>query len=229
MLIFILTISLFGLFTSLMIALNPPEFKENFLWRKPLIGLVFSLICVPGIFAVFFPKQCSEAFHSLSSQKNLAPHAVSAALKGHHPDCKKFSAHVIHIGSHTLCAACTGLLIGASIALTGTVFYFFGGWHIEEMNLPAVLIGIIGIIFGFFQLKFRGFVRLMLNAFFVLGAFLILVGIDELTRSLFVDLFLVVLIIFWLLTRILLSQWDHWRICHSCESHCEIRRLKKKD
>jgi len=227
-LIFILTISLFGLFTSLMIALNPPTFKENFLWRKPLIGLVFSLICVSGIFAVFFPKQCSEAFHFLSSEKNFAPHTVSATLKGHHPDCEKFSAHVIHIGSHTLCAACTGLLIGAFIALTGTVFYFCGGWHIEGMSFSAVLIGIVGIIFGFFQLKFRGFVRLMLNAFFVLGAFLILVGIDELTRSLFVDLFLVVLILFWLLTRILLSQWDHWRICHSCESRCEIRRLKKK-
>lgn len=226
-LMFAISISLFGLFTTLTLALYPPMTQENFLWRKSLVGLVFSLICVLGIFAAFFPKQCSEAFHFRKGEKNYAPHAVSPALKGHHPDCEKFSAHVIHISNRTLCAACSGLVLGAFIALVGTAFYFFGGRDIE-MSFPAVLIGVVGVIFGFLQLKFRGFVRLMLNTFFVLGAFLILVGIDELAQSLFVDLFLMVLIAFWLLTRIMLSQWDHWRTCHNCESPCEIHRLKKK-
>jgi len=135
---------------------------------------------------------------------------------------------VIKIKGHRLCAACTGLLLGALTALIGTAFYFFGGRRIEEAGLWAVLIGVAGMVLGFFQLKFRSFARLTLNVFFVLGAFLILVGIDEITESLFVDLFLVALIVFWILTRIQLSQWDHQRICSSCESPCEAWGIKKK-
>jgi len=146
----------------------------------------------------------------------------------HHPDCERFSAHVIQVGARTLCAACTGLLLGAFVAFIGTVFYFFGGWQIEEVSFPIVLIGLVWATLGFLQFKFRGFVRSILNALFVLGAFLILVGIDELTESLIIDLFLVALIVFWILTRIRISQWDHWRICSSCESPCEVGEKKRK-
>ncbi len=226
-LLFTIGVSAFGLFTVLTLATNPPITNENFFWRKPLIGLVFSIICILGIFAAFFPNQCSKASYSQKKQKNFAHHTVSVTLRGHHVDCEKFFTHVIHISGHIHCAACTGLLLGAVISLTVTSLYFFGGWHIEEMSFPSAFIGVVGVALGFFQLKFKGFIRLMLNAFFVLGTFLILVGIDELARSLFVDLFLIVLILFWLLTRILLSQWDHWRICYSCKSPCEVRELKK--
>jgi hypothetical protein len=156
---------------------------------------------------------------------NLTSHRIRAT--SHHPDCGKFSAHVTRIGNHTLCAACTGLLLGAIIALAGTAFYFFNGWDVKEVSFPAALLGVVGIIFGFLQLKFRGFIRLTLNTFFVLGAFLILVATDELTQSLFVDFFMVALIVFWILTRIQLSQWDHWRICSNCEFQCEVWEAKK--
>jgi hypothetical protein len=136
---------------------------------------------------------------------------------------------VIQIKGHRLCAACTGLLLGALIALIGTALYFFGGGYIEGVGLWTALIGAAGIALGFSQLKFRSFARLTLNVFFVLGAFLILVGIDELIESLFVDLFLVALIVFWILTRIQLSQWDHRRTCDSCISPCEAWEIKKKN
>jgi hypothetical protein len=225
-LVFAISVSIFGLFTMLMIGINPPMIYGSFFWRKPLIGSIFSLICILGIFAALFPKQCSQTFHFQKENMNLTSHRVRAT--SHHPDCGKFSAHVIHIGSHTLCAACTGLLLGAIIALAGTAFYFFNGWNIEEVSFPAVLIGTVGIILGFLQLKFKGFVRLILNMFFVLGAFLILIGIDELTENLFVDFFLAALIVFWILTRIQLSRWDHWRICSNCESQCEVWEAKEK-
>jgi hypothetical protein len=225
-LIFAISVSIFGLFTVLIIGINPPMIYGSFFWRKPLIGSIFSLICILGIFAALFPKQCSQTFHFRKENMNLTSHRIHAT--SHHPDCGKFSAHVIHVNSHMLCAACTGLLLGAIIALVGTAFYFFGGWHIEEVSFPAVLIGVVGIVLGFLQLKFRGFIRLILNMFFVLGAFLILIGIDELTESLFVDFFLAALIVFWILTRIQLSQWDHWRICNSCKSACEVWEAKEK-
>jgi len=224
-LIFAISVSIFGLFTVLIIGINPPMIYGSFFWRKPLIGSIFSLICVLGIFAALFPKQCSQTFHFRKENMNLTSHRIHAT--SHHPDCGKFSAHVIHVGSHTLCAACTGLLLGAIIALVGTAFYFFNGWNIEEISFTAVLIGTVDIVLGFLQLKFRGFIRLILNMFFVLGAFLILVGIDELTESLFVDFFLAALIVFWILTRIQLSQWDHWRICSSCKSACEVWEAKE--
>jgi hypothetical protein len=120
------------------------------------------------------------------------------------------------------------LLLGGLIAIIGTVFYFFDGWHAEGISFPLVLIGVIGVAFGFIQLEFRSFVRLMLNTLFVLGAFLILVGIDELAKSLFVELLLAAFIVFWILTRIQISQWDHWRICSGCKLPCEVWEKKRK-
>ncbi len=235
LLMFMIGISFFGLFLAVTLAINQPMTQQNFPWRKPIIGSIFGAICVLGIIAVFFPKQCSGMFHlakgegNTSSRANdLASHGSSPTLLGHHPNCEAFSAHVIRINNKTFCAACTGLLLGGLIALIGTVLYFFGDLHIGQNNVPTIFVGALGVGFGLFQLKFRSFVRLLLNAYFVLGASLVLVGIDELTQSVLVDLFLVVLTVFWLFTRILLSQWDHWRICYTCRTPCEIREKWKK-
>jgi hypothetical protein len=32
--------------------------------------------------------------------------------------------------------------------------------------------------------------------------------------------------LFWLLTRVLLSQWDHSRICRECRFSCSMKRVK---
>ena len=114
------------------------------------------------------------------------------------------------------------------MALTGTVFYFFNGWSIDTLSFQLVLFGIAGITLGFFQLKFKGFIRLGLNMLFVLGAFFVLVGIDALVQSVLADFFLIVLIVFWLLTRIQLSQWDHFKICLNCKSPCQNGEAEKK-
>jgi hypothetical protein len=219
-LLFSISVSVFGLFIVLLWASNPPIVHEDFTLRKPLMGLAFSLICLFGIFAALFPEQCSQAYHFQTKRLTLPSSRIHSA--SHHPDCEKFSAHVIHLGSHTLCAACAGLLTGAFIALVGTVLYFFGGWHIEAAD-SAVFAGVAAVVIGFFQIEFRGFIRSLLNVFFVVGGFLVLVGIDELAASLPVDLFLLAFVVFWIMTRIQLSQWDHWRICNSCTSPCEIR------
>jgi hypothetical protein len=227
-LIFMIAVSFFGLFLVATLAINPPIIEENLPWRKPVIGSIFGSICVLGIITVFFPKQCSAMFHSAkgdrdlsSNEKDLDSHESTPNLKGHHPDCGSFSAHVVQTNNKTFCAACTGLLLGALMALAGTIIYFFGYWHIERNSLLAVSMGTLGVGLGLFQFKFRRLFRLLINTFFVLGNFFVLVGIDELIQSLLADLFLVVLTVFWLLTRILFSQWDHWRICHTCRTLCE--------
>jgi len=155
----------------------------------------------------------------------FAFHGTHSIAQGHHPDCEKFSAHVLRIGDRRFCAACTGLLLGGLISLVGAFLYFFIDWSVGESSLQIVFVGLVGVSFGLFQFKVkRSVVRLVLNSFFVLGALLLLVGINELAQSVFTDLFLVILVVFWLFTRISLSQWNNWRICYTCNvDSCEFR------
>jgi energy-converting hydrogenase Eha subunit A len=122
-----------------------------------------------------------------------------------------------------------GLFFGAVTSFLGIVAYFFNGWHIGQGSLFFIIFGILGVVFGLLQFpllkKRRRFIRFFLNAFFVFGASLILIGIDALLHNLFIDLFLVLLTVFWLFTRIALSQWDHKRICQTCEIACEFHSL----
>jgi hypothetical protein len=233
---YLVVLSLFGLFLAGTFGFYPPVTGESFLWRKPIVGSIFGSICVLGILAAFFPKNCSGVFDFRKEIKGggsylnpFASHGTSSMVRGHHPDCESFSTHVFRIGNRAFCTACTGLLLGGLSALAGTMLYFFSNWHIGQGSSLFVWVGILGVGFGLFQFKFRGIARLFLNAFFVFGAFLILIGVDELARSLTVDLFLVALILFWLFTRISLSQWDHRRICYACKlAVCAIADTRKR-
>jgi hypothetical protein len=226
---FSIIVSTFGLLTTVALAVYAMPIAEAVTWRKLLIGSIFALICSLGIVLAMSPRKCSETFGHQKKTEVSSPQTSNLHLstRGHHYDCGKFSAHTMQVNGHVLCAACTGLLLGGLGTLFGTVLYFFAGLESKQIGFPAVLIGVAAMIVGFLQLKFGGFARLILNVFFVLGAFLILAGLDGLIGSLFVDLFSIVLIVFWLFTRILLSQWDHWRICKTCLIPCEIRGKRK--
>lgn len=232
---YLVTISLFGLFLAGILAFYPPVVEESFLWRKPIVGSIFGSICILGILATFFPKKCSGVFDFRKEKKGsryylnlFASHGTSSTLQGHHPNCENFAAHVFRIGDETFCAACTGLLLGGLLALAGTLLYFFSDWRVEQSSSLMVWVGVLGVGFGLLQFKFRSFFRLFLNIFFVLGTFFILIGIDKLVRSVAVDLFLIALTLFWLFTRISLSQWDHERVCYACEvATCEFADRKR--
>jgi len=232
---YLVIMSFLGLFLTGILTVYPPTVHENLLWRKPLVGSIFGLICVFGILAVFIPTQCSRIFDFEKEKPGrlhldkFVSHGASSTLQGHHPDCGNFDAHVFQMGDKTFCAACTGLLLGGFLALSGTFLYFFSNWHVEQSSSLMVWMGVLGVGFGLFQFKFKNFVRLFLNIFFVLGTFSILIGIDKLAQSVMVDLFLVALTVFWLFTRISLSQWDHERICYACKAaNCEFADRKKE-
>ena len=90
--------------------------------------------------------------------------------------------------------------------------------------MHLVVLGVVGTVFGLFQFVFNSLVRLFANTVFVVSTLLILIGVDAAVQNLFFDLFVVCLIAFWLFTRILLSQWDHERICFDCETeNCAAR------
>ena len=228
---FLILISFIGLLLIAVLTAFPPTVTGNIPWRKPLIGSIFTSICILGILAVFSPTQCSKIFQlrkkensSNSSSGKFLSHGLSSSMQGHHPSCGKFAAHIFRIRGKTYCAACVGLLLGGLLALVVALLFFFGNWRIvEQSNSVMVLVGILGVGLGLFQFKFRNLLRLSLNTFFVLGTLFILIGIDEFVRSLMVDLFVVSLILFWLYTRISLSRWDHERICSDCKvASCEF-------
>jgi hypothetical protein len=232
-LIFTIGVSLFGSFTTLMLAFYQPVSHENFFWRKPLIGSIFSLICISGLVTVFFPQKCSEMFHlnetkrpKGSNDKNSGHPEATIVLKGHHPACGRFSAHTARVGTRVFCAACAGLFLGAVIACIGTVLYFFSGLSFYQLGFMTVLAGQVGLFLGFIQFRFRGHARLIINALFVFATLLTLSSIDRLVENTLIDVYLIFLIIFWLWTRITISEWDHLRICHACGQKC---KTKKKD
>ena len=236
-LMFMVGTSFFGLFLTVMLALNSPMGSENFLWRRPLIGFLFGLVCIFGISAVFFPKHCSAAFSFRKKAKRsrldmgmFTSHRATSIMGGHHPDCEKFSAHVFRTNNRRLCAACTGLLLGGLFSLVGAWLYFFNGWGFGGSSLHVVFFGIVGVSLGLLQFKVRrSIVRMIVNSLFVFGALLLLVGIDELAQSVLADLFVIALTLFWLFTRISLSQWNNWRICYTCDvDSCEFHNSDKK-
>ncbi len=236
---FLVSISFFGLFLVTLPAVFPLPIQEDLQFRKPLIGSVFGLICLLGVIAVFFPSHCSTIFQAdytenknqvVLTEGNTAFSKTSTIFglritHGHHPSCEGFTAHEFNIGSKTFCTACMGLLLGAFIALFGVAAYFFRGWNVTE-NISLFLIsGVLSVGLGlfqymFFDVKWR-LVRFLLNAFFVLGSFLVLVGIDAIANSLVLDLFVITLCVFWLFTRILLSKRVHDKICKTCNIKCE--------
>lgn len=223
MLQFMIAISLLGLLTTLLITIYPPTARLDFFFRKPLIGSVFVLVCIGGGTAAIFPRTCSTSFTSHIPISHSDPNVKNKSApvsKGHHPGCGKFSAHTIQFRGVSYCAACMGLTVGAALAVATTVPYFFLGLKIEQFSLSAALIGHLGPALGFAQFRFKGWARLAVNTLFVLGSAWVLTGIDQNAGSLFVDLYVIGLIMLWILTRILISQWDHSRICISCGVSC---------
>ncbi len=224
-----LSVSFLGLLLLAVLTVSPPTVSGNLSWRKPVIGSIFSSICVLGILAVFVPNKCEKIFNVRKKTVNsdsakLISHGTSNVLQGHHPTCGKFAAHTFRAKGKTFCAACSGLLLGGVLVSAGALSYFFGNWRVSEYSSLIALLGIGGVSFGLFQFKFKSLVRLSANTIFVFGTLLILIGIDELVQSLFLDLFVVSMIVFWLFTRISLSQWDHERVCHYCDiEYCRIR------
>jgi len=225
---FAIAVSIFGLAFTSAAMLSRPTILDFTPYRKPLAGGVFASICILGALAVLFPKECSTGLHA--SKMKVEPKALKTGpnnctiprRKGHHPDCGRYGDHVITLGNHCLCAACTGLLVGAIIALCGAFLYFFLNLNIRGINLPLVLIGQVGIVVGLVQFRFKHYIRAFANSYFTVAALLILVGVDDALGSTFIDLYYILLIVFWLSTRILVSGWDHERICRKCPDQCGL-------
>lgn len=184
-----------------------------------IVGALFTAICLLGIAAVFIPAKCMGIFQK--TQRQLPQTNVPfnpIPRKGHHPDCPNFAANRITVGGRVFCAACSGLLIGAIIALLGTAIHFFVGLNLALGSVWMVVFGEIWMLLGLAQIKFAGYVKVATNMMFVVGSFVALVEADWMGKSLLLDLYVIGLIGFVLWLRVLLSEWNNRRVCQTCGS-----------
>jgi hypothetical protein len=142
--------------------------------------------------------------------------ASAVQLKGHHPDCEKFSVNRITIGGSVFCAACSGLLIGAIVAMVGVVLFSLGFFVSGTGGIWVLVAGEVMMLVGLAQIKMRGYVKMAVNVLFVVGSFISLVVADLAAQSLLVDVYVLGLIVFTLWLRILLSEWNNKKMCVGC-------------
>lgn len=228
-----LILSLLGLVLLPLMLLNPPPPVVVLPWQTQLIGIIFLIICILGIIAGITPSHCSLTRNKKKqSQKEITENTNTTQIKsirkeGHHPTCDHYSDHVITIKESHYCAGCSGLVTGAIIAITGTVLFFFLSFQII---LPEVVfwLGFVFVTIGLLQHPLyqlltlhRGIIRFTINILFVVGSFLLLASVIQLTNSLILAIYLLLLILYWIFTRIVLSRRSHHLICSRCNrSEC---------
>lgn len=228
-----IALSLLGLFLIIALVESSHPTTANLSWRKPAIGTLFSIVCITGILAGVFPSKCSSTIHFGKIQSTTRGAENETVFSGHHPRCGQFKAHIFQVGDKVLCAGCTGLIIGAVLSLFGVVMYFMN--QCTLLGGPLVFwVGVIGVCCGLLQYHFFNwgsyFVHLIVNVLFVFGSFLLLISVDAITKSWIIDVYLIVLSVFWVFTRISLSQMDHKRICSACPMEkCKFSKEKDEE
>jgi hypothetical protein len=234
-LLFLVSVSIFGLLLSIVFAVYPPKLEDNFAFRNLTVGSAFAAVCVLGIFAVLYPDSCSGilGFEKRDRNEHSARRVHELALRGHHPTCEGYSSHVLCIGDRRFCATCSGLLVGAIVVLVGIGMYFFGNLRIGEKPFMLVSVGAVGLVLGlFYPLVPRfcnGFTRFFAGTLLAVGSFLILVSMEEAAANTSIDLFFVALSVLWIFTRVSLSQWEHQRTCSHCSFvSCTVQKEKMR-
>jgi hypothetical protein len=216
-LLFLLAVAVLALALVPLLLLQPNLQGDQSSFRRPLVGSIYSVVCVGGIVAVFYPGKCRMMFQKPdlpADSKNPYPSAVQ--VKGHHPDCEKFSANRITIGGSVYCVACSGLLIGAIVAIVGTVLFSLGFFDSVTRNFWVLAAGEVLMLAGLAQIKMRGYVKIAANALFVVGSCISLVVADLIAQSFLIDAYVLGIIVFMLWLRILLSEWNNKRTCVAC-------------
>jgi hypothetical protein len=129
---------------------------------------------------------------------------------------------VLQLHNKRYCAGCLGLMIGAIIGIGGSIPLLIG-FPTSQPDL-FLWVGAGFIVLGILQhqLSFNNsWIHFLLNICFVIGPLLQLYAIFTLNPSLAIELYLVILILFWIVTRIALSQIEHARICQTCSQPCK--------
>jgi hypothetical protein len=215
-LLFLAAVAVIGLALVPLFLLSPNLQGDPSPFRRPAVGSLYSAICFLGIVAVFYPGKCRLTFQKPNAIPNTMKSSSAVQFRGHHPDCEQFSANRVTIRGRIFCAACSGLLVGAVVAMVGTVPFSLGYFGLASGALWVLGVGELLMFLGLAQIKMSGYVKLAVNALFVVGSFFCLVAVDLVGENLLVDVYMLALIVYFLWFRILLSESNNKRTCRVC-------------
>jgi hypothetical protein len=193
-----------------MLSLNYPQ--KRIPQQSIVVTSLFVIICIFGMIASIFP----HVFSRLDSTNK-------SRFLGHHPICIQFKDHVLKWNEKVLCSGCTGLAIGAVLAITYSVFYNISGELLREKSIlfwVGFMLAGLGLIQHFIDMEFP-IIHLILNIFLVLGSSMLLFYMDSIGVGISLAGYHLSLILFWIITRIRLSQHEHAKVCIKCGLGCE--------
>lgn len=219
-------VSLLGLGLLVVLTFTATLSRITFPLQTQATGLIFTGICLLGIMIGVFPSRCARLLHFRSQDEAVdktEPASVrrtTVMFRGHHPTCGVFSTHVLHVEGATYCAGCMGLVTGGVISLIGCFSYFFLGFGVGEAGGYAFGIGVGGVVCGLLQYHLfkgsNGTIHFLLNVVFVVGAFLLLLGVNAQKSNFALEAYLLALMVFWIFSRMTLSQREHTKVCAAC-------------
>jgi hypothetical protein len=202
----------------------------TYFWQgQPLLNLgrltdyLFIGINIIGGLAGIFP----EMFLILK-KKNISKSETIHDFAGHHPQCERYVNHVIPLKGHILCAGCAGLTIGALFSILTSLYYLIMGWGYNVT--PTFWIGFLLVAAGILQhlIDFDNpIIHSLLNIIFVFGDALLRIGLRLLNGGSILDFYYLFLTLYWIDSRIKLSEIDHILVCASCVKEGCSNRLNK--
>jgi hypothetical protein len=191
-----------------------------------IIWALFVSLCLLGAVAALLPHRCSP---SRALPRNLDPSKFTMVLgvrlhHGHHISCDHFQGHEYNIQGRSLCASCTGMLVGALAAASMATLHFFYGWNPgRALGYAGLGCVVLGLVYIPIRIVSGPILRTLINALFVLGFSLILSVVDVSGSAAF-DLVVIGLSVFWMFTRIQLSSWSYDKICDECGEECWMEK-----
>ena len=223
---FLILVSIFSLILTLYLINYSNNFEEKFSFHNIIVGSTFVCLCFIGSIASIFPRNCGKIFSYRGKKNQNTIHSLKKSKsQGHHYQCRNYSNHTLRIRKKYLCATCSGFLTGAILGIIGSIGYFSGYLQIEIMPILTFL-GAACVFFGLFQSiipNTRGpLSRFFAGILLVLGTYILLINLDQVRNSTFADLFFISISIFWIFTKINLSQREHKIVCLNCsEKYCK--------
>jgi hypothetical protein len=176
----------------------------------------FLTICALGAIATIRPTVCITIIGGSRDGTNelvVPGTALGPTYAGHHPMSQEFSSHIFRLNGRILCAGCTGLFIGVVVSTFGSLLVFIGSlvglvWGPLAFWLGFACMALPILRYPFYRPE-HATTRLILGFSFVFGGFLLLVGVCSVSGNFSIAVFTLVVIIFMIYSRIMLSQAAH--------------------
>lgn len=176
------------------------------------------------------PSKCSKlTLHKQLDDKSqlkkvgiIQDDQKAIVYEGHHPSCGRFITHVLKIRNNVYCAGCFGLLTGALIAIFGSLAYAVNPFAVHEGAAFVFWFGFSAVLLGLLQyakpLMSVSWFHFILNVLLVAGSLFMLIGVIETNGTVVVEMYFLATTMYWILTRIVLSNLEHQKICALCTS-----------